>query len=158
MKAELYKQIIKKQDELIIAYQELDNVPKISYWKSLKVINKLTQEIRSLKSKLDKYIEVNNPMDYLKLYRENLIKNQPPIDLDFPQKALFPGWWEDETVAKMMEEYTEKNIKKTLIKLSEKGVLFHKENPKFRPGEGYGPPRFIEYDIDELLEILKIKT
>ena len=56
---------------------------------------------------------METPEEFLNEFRQKLINNLPPIDLENPQKC-FPGWWEDETVAEMMQEYAEEFYKDKL--------------------------------------------
>ena len=39
--------------------------------------------------------------------------------------------------------------------LKEGEFKIHIDNPEFRPGEGYGPPRYIEWDISTVINHFK---
>src|ERR1035437_3171214 len=69
-----------------------------------KDIDDATNEIVELYFQSDRDSEGESAEEFLIAYRNNRIKNQPMIDLDNPIGGGWPGWWEDEDVAKMMEE------------------------------------------------------
>jgi hypothetical protein len=57
--------------------------------------------------------EIKSAEEMIKEYRDELMMNQPKIDLDNPVQG-FPGWWEDENVAELMRKYASQFQKETV--------------------------------------------
>lgn len=54
--------------------------------------------------------------------------------------------------SKKSESQEDAKLRSFVNFLKEEKFKIQKDNPNHRPGEGYGPPRFIEWDIDHVVE------